>query len=96
MRRRPLLRGVAVAGAGALAGSAIAKRHAQSQQSDAATESEVDDQQDEQAEQPDQPQAAAAPAPDRIKELKDLAALRDSGALTDSEFATEKARVLQG
>jgi hypothetical protein len=38
--------------------------------------------------------APAAPAPDPMDELKRLAELRDAGALTDSEFAAEKARVL--
>jgi hypothetical protein len=41
-----------------------------------------------------------APAPsgggqDRVEQLKDLAALRDQGVLTDEEFAAEKARILQ-
>jgi putative oligomerization/nucleic acid binding protein len=30
----------------------------------------------------------------RIEQLKNLAALRDSGALTDEEFQTEKRRIL--
>jgi len=49
--------------------------------------------------QPQQPQyapapAAAAPAPDRIAELKELAALREQGILTDAEFAVEKSKIL--
>jgi hypothetical protein len=47
------------------------------------------------------PQAAgpapAAPAPsgeDRVQQLKDLAALKEQGVLTDQEFAAEKARIL--
>ena len=32
----------------------------------------------------------------RIEQLKNLAALRDSGALTDAEFETEKRRILNG
>jgi Short C-terminal domain len=41
--------------------------------------------------------AAAAPAPeDRVQQLKDLAALKDQGALTEQEFAAEKARILAG
>jgi hypothetical protein len=31
----------------------------------------------------------------RLEQLKQLAALRDSGALTDEEFETEKRRVLE-
>ena len=43
--------------------------------------------------------APAAPAPtsggpDRVEQLKELAALRDQGALTQEEFAAEKARIL--
>ena len=52
---------------------------------------------------PPEPQqdAAAAPAPaagggDRVQQLKDLAALKEQGVLTDQEFAAEKARVLSG
>jgi hypothetical protein len=46
------------------------------------------------------PAAPAAPEPvaeganDRIGQLKELASLHDSGALTDAEFATEKAKIL--
>jgi type II secretory pathway pseudopilin PulG len=38
--------------------------------------------------------APAAPATDLVAELQKLAALRDSGALTDDEFAAAKARLL--
>jgi Short C-terminal domain len=42
------------------------------------------------------PQAPPAPAPaeDRVEKLKELAALKQQGILTDEEFATEKARIL--
>ncbi len=40
------------------------------------------------------PPPPAAPAPDLVTQLKDLAALRDSGVLTDAEFQTQKARLL--
>jgi len=47
------------------------------------------------------PAYAAAPAPaapqaDTIQQLKDLAALREQGVLTDQEFEAQKARVLGG
>jgi hypothetical protein len=47
------------------------------------------------------PAYAAAPAPaapqaDTIQQLKDLAALREQGVLTDEEFEAQKARVLGG
>jgi len=38
--------------------------------------------------------AAAAAAPDPIAQLKDLAALREQGILTDEEFAAQKAKIL--
>jgi hypothetical protein len=37
---------------------------------------------------------APAAAPDPIAQLKELAALHDQGALTDAEFAAQKARLL--
>lgn len=43
------------------------------------------------------PQAAPPPAPaadDRVEKLKELAALKQQGVLTDEEFAQEKARIL--
>jgi Short C-terminal domain len=46
------------------------------------------------------PQEYAAPAPaapageDRVEKLKELAALKDQGVLTEQEFAAEKARIL--
>jgi hypothetical protein len=37
---------------------------------------------------------AAAPAADPIEQLKELAALKDQGVLTEEEFAEQKARIL--
>jgi hypothetical protein len=42
------------------------------------------------------PQAAPAAGPDRIAQLKDLAALKEQGILTDEEFEREKQRILSG
>jgi Short C-terminal domain len=42
------------------------------------------------------PAPPAAPVADPIQQLKDLAALRDQGVLTDEEFAAQKARILGG
>jgi hypothetical protein len=56
-----------------------------------------------QAQAPAQPSASPPPpaaadttsdATDRITQLKELAGLRDSGALTQEEFDKEKARIL--
>jgi hypothetical protein len=43
---------------------------------------------------PPPPAPAAAPAPDPIEQLKQLAALKDQGILTDQEFAAQKAKIL--
>jgi hypothetical protein len=43
---------------------------------------------------PPAPAAAAPAGGDVIAQLKDLAALRDQGILTDEEFAAQKARIL--
>ena len=40
------------------------------------------------------PPPPAAPPPDPIKQLKDLAALKEQGILTDEEFAAQKAKIL--
>jgi hypothetical protein len=40
--------------------------------------------------------AVAAPAADPIQQLKDLAALKEQGILTDEEFAAQKAKILGG
>ncbi|NYD41167.1 SHOCT domain-containing protein [Nocardioides panaciterrulae] len=41
------------------------------------------------------PPPPQAPGPDLVQQLKDLAALRDQGVLTEEEFAQQKARILQ-
>ena len=38
--------------------------------------------------------APAAPAADPIQQLKELAALKEQGILTDEEFAAQKAKIL--
>jgi putative oligomerization/nucleic acid binding protein len=45
-------------------------------------------------EPPPPPPPPAAPAPDPISELKQLAALKDQGILTEEEFAAQKAKIL--
>src|SRR4051812_46111526 len=57
--------------------------------------------QQQQQPQPEQyaaPPPPAAPAPmsgeDRVQALKDLAALKEQGVLTDVEFSAEKAKIL--
>ena len=64
-----------------------------------------DQQADAEADQEMQAQQAAAPPPpppaaggeaDMIAQLKDLAALKDQGILTDAEFEAQKAKILGG
>ena len=43
---------------------------------------------------PPPPPAPAAPAADPIAQLKELAALKEQGILTDEEFAAQKAKIL--
>jgi hypothetical protein len=45
---------------------------------------------------PPPPAAPAAPAADPVQQLKDLAALKQQGILTDEEFAAQKAKILNG
>jgi hypothetical protein len=46
------------------------------------------------AEPPPPAPAPAAPAADPIQQLKDLAALKEQGILSDDEFAVQKAKIL--
>ena len=95
MRRDPLLRMAAIGGVaymGSKAGANRANAQAQQAQAQAAPA---------QAAPPPPPPPPAAPessatssATDRITQLKELAGLRDSGALTQEEFDKEKARIL--
>ena len=87
MRRRPVARAAvrttAVVGTAAVVGGHMAnKQAAQAQQA-----------------APEAPAAApvqetAAAAPDPVAQLTQLAALKDSGALTEAEFEAEKAKIL--
>jgi hypothetical protein len=43
---------------------------------------------------PQAPAAPAAPVADPIEQLKELAALKDQGVLTDAEFSAQKAKIL--
>ncbi len=83
MRRRPIARAAvrttAVVGTAAVVGGHMANKQAQAQQ--AAPEAAPE------------PEPAAA-APDPIEQLTQLAALKDSGALTQEEFDAQKAKIL--
>ena len=85
-----LLRGVvrtaAVAGTATAVSNRVSRRQAQRWSQDAQPEYYE--------EPPQQAPPPAAPAPDMIGQLKELAALREQGVLTDAEFADQKARLL--
>jgi len=88
MRRRPIARAAvrttAVVGTAAVVGGHMANKQAQAQAAQAP----------EPAPEPQYAPAPAAPAPDPIEQLTKLAALKDSGALTEAEFEAEKAKLL--
>jgi multidrug resistance efflux pump len=93
MRRSPLLRIAAIGGVAYMGSKAGAnKANAQAQQAQA--------QEAPAQAAPPPPPPAAAPADatsgatDRISQLKELAELHDSGALTQEEFDKEKTRIL--
>jgi membrane protease subunit (stomatin/prohibitin family) len=85
MRRRPIARAAvrttAVVGTAAVVGGHMANKQAQAQAAQAPPET---------APAP----APAAPAADPVAQLTQLAALKDSGALTEAEFEAEKAKIL--
>ena len=90
MRRRPIarmaVRTTAVVGTAAVVGGHMANKQAQAAQEQAqAAPPEY---------APAPAPAPAAPAADPIAQLTQLAALRDSGALTEAEFEAQKAKVL--
>jgi hypothetical protein len=94
-----LLRGVArtavVAGTASAVNGRVQRRQAE-KFADRDAQIYADRQAAYEAQQPP-PEAAPAPAaPDMVQQLKDLAALRDQGVLTEEEFAAQKARVLAG
>jgi hypothetical protein len=95
-----LIRGVArtavIAGTATSVSNRVSRRQAQRW---AADEPQYQEPPQQQYAPPPQQYAAPAPAaapeaPDPIEQLKELAALRDQGILTDEEFSAEKAKIL--
>jgi parvulin-like peptidyl-prolyl isomerase len=91
--RTAVVAGTATAVSGSMQRNA-AQRGAQQQQAAAIQQQEIVDQAAAQASAQMQAQQPAAAPVDRISKLKELAALKDSGVLTEEEFAAEKAKVL--
>ena len=93
LRRRPVarraVRTAAVVGTAAAVGHAAGSRSGQQQAAQQAPPPA-------EPEYAEAPPAAAGPSPDTIEQLKQLGGLRDSGVLTEEEFAAEKAKILGG
>ena len=89
MRRRPLARAAVVGGTAYYAG----KKVQEGREQDAQTEARLQDLEAQQYAAQAQP---AAPTKDPMEQLKELAALRDQGVLTDAEFEIQKTKILQG
>jgi hypothetical protein len=91
-----LLRGVARTAVVAGTATAVSNRVSRRQASRWQQQGYYDE--PEPAQQAPPPQYVAAPpaaaAPDPIEQLKELAALKQQGVLTDAEFAAQKAKIL--
>jgi hypothetical protein len=91
-RRRPLMRAAVVGGVAYHAG----KKVQQGREQDAYTEQRLDDLETQQSYAAQAPPAPAAGGinPAAIEQLKQLAALKDQGVLTDEEFEQQKRKLL--
>ena len=88
-----LLRGIARTAVVAGTATAVSNRVSRRQANRWAAQEEAPYPQQEYA-APPPPAAPAAGGEDNVQQLKDLAALKQQGILTEEEFATEKARIL--
>jgi hypothetical protein len=88
-----LLRGIArtavVAGTATAVSNRVSRR-----QADRWSQQGQDPYGEPQYQEPPPPAPPPAPAPDPIEQLKELAALKQEGILTDDEFAVQKAKIL--
>jgi hypothetical protein len=101
MRRRPLLRAAAVGGGAYLAGKRRAQNQMEQEQYQAEQDARISQLEQQQAgtqaaAPTAQPAAPAAGAPDASlsDQLKQLTAMHESGALSDSEFTAAKQKLL--
>jgi hypothetical protein len=99
-RRRPLLRAAVVGGGAYMAGRSVANRQAEEDYRDADQEARLRNLEAQQAQAQVPVQQAPPPAPAQaagspiLDQINQLAALHNSGALTDDEFAAAKAKLL--
>jgi hypothetical protein len=92
-----LLRGVARTAVVAGTATAVSNRVSRRQASRWAQQDDPYGGQQQYEQQPayqEPPPPAAAPEPDPIAQLKQLAALKDQGILTEEEFSAQKAKIL--
>jgi hypothetical protein len=89
-----LLRGVARTAAIAGTATAVSNRVSRRQAARWGAQDPYAGGQDPYAAQAAPPAPAPPPAADPIEQLKELAGLRDSGVLTEEEFAAQKAKLL--
>jgi Short C-terminal domain len=87
---RGMARTAAVAGTATAVSNRVSRRQANKWAAQDAQEYEPAPQQD----APPPPPPAAGGGSDPIQQLKELAALKDQGILTEEEFAAQKARIL--
>jgi Short C-terminal domain len=90
MRRRPMLRAVAVGGTAYMVGKNSARKQADQQSQDAAQDQHTSDLEQQQAAVP----APRAAGPSMTDQLNQLSGLRNQGVLSDDEFAAAKAKLL--
>ena len=92
----PLIRGIARTAVIAGTATAVSNRVSRRQEGRWAEQEQQQWEQQQQtaAQAPAQPVAAPAQQEDPMERLKQLAQLHDSGVLTDEEFASAKAKIL--
>ena len=89
-----LLRGIARTAAVAGTATAVSNRVSRRQGERWQRQGYYDQEPEPSYQQPPPAAAPAAPAADPIEQLKELAALKQQGVLTDAEFAAQKAKIL--
>lgn len=87
-----MARTAVIAGTATAVSGGVARR----QQAKAQQSADAQAYQEQEAAPAPAPAPAAAPEQDTITQLKELAALKDQGILTEEEFAAQKAKLLAG
>ncbi len=94
MMRRPIGRTVARTAVIAGTATAVSGRVARRQEQRYEAKETAEAPQAQYVEAPPPEPAAAGPSPEAIEQLKQLAALKDQGILTEEEFTAQKAKIL--